>query len=175
MTYWSYRGWYSSQKKAKSTKVETKSFTAFTLDALQDAGVDGHLDYGDGFTMPASASVDLNVRDNDKKLAGDTRYNDQANDTEQQAKILDEDGQEVGNGGQVYLEREIELRGSDGKTYTMVEIEQEGSNAKFYSFVGKVPAAGVKLSVKCSDYCAKGVKYDKLGAGDIVPEEPPGR
>lgn len=85
----------------------TYNFTAFTAADLLAAGSGNgnDLGYGDTFTMPGSASVEFSVTDNDNQLSGDSRHNENSNDKHGQQASITQDGQEVGNGGQIYAER----------------------------------------------------------------------
>jgi len=60
----------------------TYEFTAFTEDALLEAGSGNgsNLGYGDSFTMPATADTTFVVTDNDQYLSGDSRRNENSND-----------------------------------------------------------------------------------------------
>ena len=80
----------------------TYNFTAFTEADLLAAGSGNDLGYGDTFTMPGSASVEFSVTDNDNRLSGDSRHNENSNDKHGQQASITQDGQEVGNGGQIY-------------------------------------------------------------------------
>ena len=81
-------------------------FSAFTeADMLAaGAGNGNYLRNGETFTMPVSASATLTVTDNDGYLSGDSRYNENANDCWGQQSAIEVDGEEVGNGGQIYAE-----------------------------------------------------------------------
>lgn len=145
-------------------------FTAFTeADFLGQGGNGSSIGRGDTFTMPGSATVTMSTWDNDSKLSGDCR--DNATDKSGQKATVD--GARVGS--QMYAESYHVLKGSDGKTYYMIEIEVEGYNAPgagddFFTFYGRVPPAGVELTVvqTCN---VKGcwVDFRCLGAGDTAP------
>lgn len=140
------------------------SFTAFTeADLLQ--GVNGSaIGCGDTFEMPASATVCIDVWDNDATLSGDSWCNENANDGwGQNATITGAPG----NGRQIYAEQYHVLKGSDGKIYYLIEIEQEGSHQNFFTFYGAQPPAGVSLTVTgTGNVTSNWVKYDHLGAGE---------
>ena len=145
-------------------------FSAFTeADFLGQGGNGSSIGCGDTFTMPGSATVTMSTWDNDSKLSGDRR--DNATDHSGQKAIIDG----ARKGSQMYAESYHVLRGSDGKTYYMIEIEVEGYNAPgagddFFTFYGKVPPAGVELTVvqTCN---VKGcwVDFRCLGAGETAP------
>ncbi|QBR38577.1 calcium-binding protein (plasmid) [Leisingera sp. NJS201] len=162
--YWNY------PPKADPIQYE---FTAFGLDDLQDAGLTGQVSRGDTFTMPGSASLTFNVTDNDSSLSGDRFFyrNDNAIDRSFQTSSIIEDEAEVGNGGQIYAEKFFFVRDENGNRYIMVEIEQEGSGENYYTFLSRSgpPPAGAVLTVggSCNVF-GSWVRYDKLGAGEVV-------
>lgn len=131
----------------------TYEFTAFTEDALLSAGSGNgsNLGYGDKFTMPASADVTFAVTDNDPYLSGDSWNNENANDSSYQTATITMDGEEIGNGGQVYGEQYFWVWGSSGNWYLMIEIEQEGSNDDYFTFYNAygVPEEGETLKISC--------------------------
>ena len=94
----------------------TYEFTAFTEDALLEAGSGNgsNLGYGDSFTMPATADTTFVVTDNDQYLSGDSRRNENSNDRSYQTATITVDGEEAGNGGQVYGEKYFWVWGSSG-------------------------------------------------------------
>ena len=135
------------------SETTTYEFTAFTeADLLGDSN-GSSIGYCDTFTMPASATTCFEVVDNDRFLSGDSRKNENSNDSSfQTATITDEDGNSIGNGGQIYAEKYHVLRGDDGKVYYMIEIEQENGDAPgqgddYFTFYGSVPPAGTELTV----------------------------
>jgi len=131
----------------------TYEFTAFTEDALLSAGSGNgsNLGYGDSFTMPASADATFVVTDNDPYLSGDSRRNENANDHSYQTATITVDGEEAGNGGQIYGEQYFWVWGSSGQWYLMIEIEQEGTNDDYFTFYNAygVPQDGETLTVSC--------------------------
>lgn len=146
-----------------TNNVQTFEITAFKE---ADLASDGNLSYGDTFTM-GSATVCITVTDNDNFLSGDSCHNENANDhSYQTATITDLDGNELGNGHQIYAEQYWEVHGSDGKTYYLIEIEQEGDGQDFFTFYGDVPAPGVELTVgNCCNVTWDWVDYKCLSAG----------
>lgn len=171
MTYYSskYYGSHSWQKKYE--------WTAFTeADFLDQGGNGSSIGCGDSFTMPAGSSVCMSTYDNDSKLSGDEYCNENATDGSGQKAYVD--GARVG--GQMYAESYHVLKGSDGKTYYMIEIEIEGHDAPgagddYFTFYGKVPPAGVELTVvQTCNVKGSWVDFDCLSAGDKAPtNEPP--
>ena len=131
---------------------QTYEFTAFTsADLLGGGGTSA----GSTFTVPGSASVCFSVSDNDAYLSGDSKCNEQSDDRYgQQASIEGANGQEVGNGGQIYAEVYHWVYDSSGKWYLMIEIEQEGANGDYFTFHNAygVPPAGESLTFhsKCN-------------------------
>lgn len=159
--------------------VKEYEFTAFSEADLQSAGVSGGVSCGDTFTMPASASVCIKVKDDDSKLSGDGRWwsNDHAADrSHQTATILEGgEGDDVGNGGQIYAEKAFWVCDQDGNWFRLIEIEQEGSSGQFYSFDAKygIPADGAELSVySACEVGARGLSYSRLDAGECTPPPP---
>ena len=167
MTYYHY---WNYPLKTDPVQYE---FTAFDLGDLQEAGITGHVSRGDTFTMPGSASLTFNVTDNDASLSGDRFFygNDNAIDRSYQTASIIEDGEETGNGGQIYAEKFFFVRDENGNRYIMVEIEQEGSGENYYTFLSRSgpPPAGAVLTVggSCNVF-GSWVKYDKLGAGEVI-------
>lgn len=171
------------------TNITTYEFTAFDEQTLLDAGSDnGHsISSGDTFTMPTTATVCIEVKDNDVFLSGDNKKNENANDhSYQTADITTTDGVELGNGHQIYAEKVWYLVDEDGNEYTLVEIEQEGSNDDYFTFYNGGPdfqstpepgtvltivgSANVKtnyLDYKCFD---AGVKFEPDPDGKITIE-----
>ena len=131
----------------------TYEFTAFTEDALLEAGSGNgsNLGYGDSFTMPATADTTFVVTDNDQYLSGDSRRNENSNDRSYQTATITVDGEEAGNGGQVYGEKYFWVWGSSGNWYLMIEIEQERTNDDYFTFYGPygMPQEGETLTVSC--------------------------
>lgn len=147
----------------------TYEFTAFTEADLLDAGAEGSgVSCGDTFTMPAGATTCIEVTDNDAFLSGDNYCNENANDKYgQQASITGEDGNELGNGGQIYAEKYFWVCDDAGNWYVMIEIEQEGSNDDFFTFYTghgyTVPEEGTELTV----YSSRNVKGDWIDFKDL--------
>ncbi|MDO6736058.1 SdrD B-like domain-containing protein [Octadecabacter sp. 1_MG-2023] len=160
------------------TSTYTKhEWTAFTEADLLGAGSGNgnSLGRGDSFTMPGSASVTMSTWDNDSSLSGDSRNNENANDSSGQKATVD--GQRVGS--QMYAESYHVLHGSDGQTYYLIEIEVEGYNAPglgddFFTFYGNVPPAGVELTIaQTCNVRGCWVDYSCLGAGSNAPANTP--
>ena len=121
-------------------------FTAFAESDL----VSGNLGCGATFEMPSCSSVSFKVKDNDEYLSGDSKCNENSDDRYgQTATIQDSDGNELGNGGQIYGESFWWVKDQHGNWYVLVEIEQEGTNDDYFTFyTGNgygVPPAGVRL------------------------------
>nr|WP_319382460.1 SdrD B-like domain-containing protein [uncultured Roseibium sp.] len=167
-------------------RSRTYEFTAFTEADLLSPG-DKSLGRGDSFIMPANATTEFSVRDNDPWLSGDIHKKSWARSEETgrwQKQITEQArdpfGQEASVNGvpleaQIFAEKRLVLRGDDGKTYQLIEIEVEGAargpDNDFFTFLGAVPPPGVTLEVK---WCANvffGLKYDKLGAGETADPE----
>lgn len=159
------------------SSVNSYEFTAFSEADLLKAG-DHSLSCGDKFTMPASASVCFEVKDNDKYLSGDSKCNENADDSSYQtAKITDADGAELGNGRQIYAESYHWVSDQHGNWYVLIEIEQEGSGEDYFAFYTNdcygLPPAGAELTVHGS--CnVKGdwLKFDDLDSGPKPDPEP---
>ena len=166
MTYYSH---YSYSK--------TYEFTAFSEDALLDAGSGNgsRIGTGDCFTMPASAELEISVKDDDRYLSGDGCWDDKASDSRgQKAEISDCDGNSFGNGGQIYAEKYFWVCDQNGKWYVMIEIEQEGSNDSYFTFYNgsgySTPPAGAKLTVgNACDVKGEWIDYKCLDAGEKTP------
>ena len=164
----------------------TYEFTAFTEADLLGAGAEGNsVSCGDTFTMPAGATTCFEVKDNDRYLSGDNKRNENANDKKgQTAEITGEDGEALGNGGQIYAEKYFWVCDDAGNWYVMINIEQEGSSEDYFTFYTghgyTVPEEGVELTVysscnvkgswldfKCLD---AGVKFEPDPDGTICIE-----
>ena len=164
MTYYNYTSSYYT----------TYEFTAFAESDL----VSGNLGCGSSFTMPASASVCIIVKDNDSALSGDGGGcwggDDRASDSYGQNARIDMGGSEAGNGGQIYAESYFWVKDQYGNWYVMIEIEQEGSSKDFFTFYTgdgyKMPPAGAKLTVysECN-VSGDWLKYSDMGAGKCGP------
>ena len=132
----------------------TYEFAAFTEEELLNAGSGNgsNLGYGDSFDMPATASATFVVTDNDSYLSGDSRRNENSNDRSYQTATITIDGEEAGNGGQIYGEKYFWVWGADsGQWFLMIEIEQEGTNDDYFTFYNAygVPEDGETLIVSC--------------------------
>ena len=152
------------------TNTTTYEFTAFAED---DLASDGNLSCGDTFTMPGNATICFSVTDNDSRLSGDSRCNENANDhSYQTASIIDAaTGEELGNGGQIYGESYHWVSDQNGNWYVLIEIEQEGTGDDYFTFYTghgySIPPEGTQLTVhsQCniSDWEPD---FKCLGAGD---------
>ncbi|WP_157577982.1 hypothetical protein [Roseivivax halodurans] len=158
------------------SKSDYYGFTAFTELDLQNAGAPGQVSWGDMFTMPASATLCVTVKDTDKSLSGDDH--DQASDRSYQtvSTSLGEDGPEQGNGGQDYAEKYFWVCGDNGQDDLLIEIEQEGSGANHYTFDDAygVLAAGITLTVLsdgevCGDWVTEGSRRRRVHS---LPNKP---
>lgn len=150
----------------------TYNFTAFTEADLLAAGSGNgdNLGYGDTFTMPGCASVEFSVTDNDSRLSGDSRHNEHANDKSGQHASITQNGQDVGNGGQIYAEGYMWLSDQAGNWYLMIEIEQEGGGDDYFAFheCYGVPPAGAELTVHCGgNISCWEPRFDDLTAGEV--------
>lgn len=150
----------------------TYNFTAFTEADLLAAGSGNgnNLGYGDTFTMPGCASVEFSVTDNDNRLSGDSKYNENSNDHYGQQASITQNGQEIGNGGQIYAEGYMWLCDQHGNWYLMIEIEQEGDGDDYFAFHEGygIPPAGAELTVQCGGNinCWE-PRFDDLTAGEV--------
>jgi len=144
-----------------------------SFSAISEANLTGgsgqSFSVGDSFVY-SGADATITVSDNDRFLAGDSRRNERGNDY-QSASI------DTGNGtidaGNLYVESYHILYGSDGRYYFLAEIEGTGlsndlSQDDYFSFIGRVPPAGVELTSLAQRNVYGGIRYDKLGAGDVV-------
>ena len=155
----------------------TYEFSAFTEADLLAAGAEGRgVSCGDTFTMPGGATTCFEVSDNDSTLSGDNWCNENANDKYgQTAAITGENGQELGNGGQIYAEKYFWVCDDAGNWYVMIEIEQEGSNDDYFTFYTghgyTVPEEGVELTVYSScNVRGSWIDFNCLDAGEKGPE-----
>ncbi|MEM7268397.1 MAG: Ig-like domain-containing protein [Pseudomonadota bacterium] len=159
------------------SNVSTYEFTAFLEETLLGAGSGNgsNLGYGDKFSMPASTDVTFSVTDDDPYLSGDSWNNENANDSSLQTASITADGEEVGNGGQVYGEQYFWLKGSDGNWYVMIEIEQEGDGQDYFTFYDAygVPDPGVELTVYCGGNISCWQPHMGCLDGGDPPETPP--
>ncbi|MEL7462765.1 MAG: cadherin-like domain-containing protein [Pseudomonadota bacterium] len=151
------------------------SFSAFTESDMLAAGAGSgnFLKNGETITMPGAASATLTVSDNDSRLSGDSNCNENANDHSGQTAGISVDGEEAGNGGQIYAECYYWLRDAAGNWYLLIEIEQEGTGDNYFTFCDAygcgVPAAGTELTVYCrGNVSCWEPSYDCLGAGQTA-------
>ena len=112
----------------------TFEFTAFTEADLLGP-VDKSLGRGDVFVMPANATTEFSVRDNDPWLSGDIHKKSwvRSEETGRWRKEITEQARDafgqkatadgVPLEGPIYAEKRLVLRGDDGKTYQLIEIE----------------------------------------------------
>jgi len=156
---------------------KTHEITAFTEADLLQPG-DHSLGCGDSFTMPGSATTCISVKDNDAFLSGDSRRNENSDDKKgQTASITGENGEELGNGGQIYAEFYYWVCDTEGNWYVMIEIEQERTNDDFYTFYTghgyDVPPEGAELTVysRC-DVKGNWLDYKCLDAGEKEEKDP---
>ena len=156
---------------------KTNEITAFTEADLLQPG-DHSLGCGDSFTMPGSATTCISVKDNDAFLSGDSRRNENSDDKKgQTASITGENGEELGNGGQIYAEFYYWVCDTEGNWYVMIEIEQEHTNDDFYTFYTghgyDVPPEGAELTVysRC-DVKGNWLDYKCLDAGEKEEKDP---
>lgn len=152
------------------TKSKTYQFTAFTEADMRAAGARSgeNLSRGETFVMPGAASATLSVRDDDKRLSGDARRNDRADDHYGQHAGIEVDGHPAGNGGQIYAEAYYWLRDKYGAWYLLIEIEQERTGDNYFTFHSDygAPPAGAKLTVKSrGDITCWEPRYEDLTAG----------
>lgn len=157
--------------------MKTFEFSAFR----ESDFTDGNIGRWSTFEMPDSATLNIAVEDNDAYLSGDSWRNENATDYRGQQANITADGEEIGNGGQIYAEQYMWLRDNLGNYYVMVEIEQEGTNEDYFTFYEPygIPAAGTTLTVVGSGNittCGWNPRYDDLGGGDVsVPSAISGR
>ena len=121
--------------------------------------------------MPDTATLNIAVEDNDSFLSGDSRHNENATDRSGQQANITSNGEEIGNGGQIYAEKYMWLCDNLGNYYVMVEIEQEGTNEDYFTFYEPygIPAPGTTLTVVGSGNITThgwNPRYDDLGGGE---------
>jgi hypothetical protein len=144
---------------------KTYEFTALTEDELG-----GNCAANCVFIMPTFATVCITATDNDVYLSGDYCVNENADDSTYQTAVIENDGAELGNGGQIYAEKYWTLSGSNGQTYYLIEIEQEGGDDDYFAFYGDVPPAGTTLTAtECCNVTSEWINYNCLGAGEKEP------
>ncbi|MGB0852123.1 MAG: Ig-like domain-containing protein, partial [Pikeienuella sp.] len=134
--------------------MATYELSAFTEQELLDAGSGNgsNLGVGDSFTMPADNDAVISVWDNDGRLSGDSRWNENSTDKYGQIASITVDGVEVGNGGQIYAEKFFWVCDDAGNWYILLEIEQENASGDyfvFYDYYG-LPEEGAELSLVSS-------------------------
>ncbi|WP_300062779.1 SdrD B-like domain-containing protein [uncultured Roseobacter sp.] len=155
----------------------TYEFTAFAESDLLSGG-DSNLGPGDCFTMPASATTCFTVCDNDAFLSGDSWRNEHANDRYgQKADIVDLDGNELGNGGQIYAESYYWVHDQDGNWYVMVQIEQEHGDTDYFTFYNgsghPTPPEGAQLTISSQkNVTSNWLDYKCLDAGEKPQPDP---
>lgn len=161
------------KKHHHESSEEEYSFTAFSESDMLAAGANSgdYLCKGETITMPGSASATLTVTDDDSRLSGDSRRNENANDCRGQQAEITENGQPTGNGGQIYAECYYWLCDPQGNWYLLIEIEQEGTCDNYFTFCDSygcgVPAPGTELTVYCcGNISCWEPSYDCLGAGN---------
>ncbi|MEM1049354.1 MAG: cadherin-like domain-containing protein [Pseudomonadota bacterium] len=132
---------------------------------------DNNLGLGDQIEMPASARVEIEIRDNDKRLSGDWLFNEYGNDLTGQVATVDIDGETAFEDVRLYAEQFYQLMDEDGNLYILIEIERVGSQSgdrdDFYAFLGDVPPPATNLTVVGSGNVFKGVRYEDLTAGPV--------
>ncbi len=173
----SFRGVVSRLSGGIDMTYKSYEVTAFTEADLL-TGNDKSLGCGDSFTMPGSATTCITVKDNDVFLSGDSRRNENSDDKKgQTASITGENGEELGNGGQIYAEFYYWVCDTEGNWYVMIEIEQERTNDDFYTFYTghgyDVPPEGAELTVysRCN-VSGNWLDYKCLDAGEKEEKDP---
>lgn len=147
-------------------------FTAFNEFDLLTVSGKKNLFVGDTIVLPELPTLLITVTDDEGNLSGDNLVNEQADDeTFQTATVINMDGEEVGNGGQIFGEVYYWVKDSAGKRYRMVEIEQEGSEDDYFAFLTShgVPAVGEELYVAAKRNIKDSkilVDYEDLTTGD---------
>ena len=154
----------------QSNDYQTYEFTAWRESDL----VSGNLGTNTVFHMPALASAEIAVTDNDGFLSGDSKCDENADDWSGQQASITVDGNEVGSGGQIYAELYWWVKDDAGNWYMLIEIEQEGSSTDYFTFheAYGVPPEGARLTVCSSCNITDGgwqPDYKCLTAGDLTP------
>ena len=146
------------------------TFTAFTrTDLFGDVHVGRHAT----FVMPAEPTLTVTVKDDDSKMSGDAHRNERGDDRSEQTAAILKDGADIGNGDTMYIEQIWRANGSDGAHYQIAELEQPGFLEDNFTFVGGVPAAGVKLTLTGAfNVRGEGISYKKLSSGEPAPADP---
>ena len=162
-------GWERLKKTYQNYEI-----TAFTEADLLNSG-DTNLGCGDTFTMPGSATTCISVTDNDPYLSGDSYCNENADDHYgQHASIIGANGDELGNGGQIYAESYWWVSDQQGNWYVMIEMEQEGTGGDYFTFYAgggySLPPEGAVLTVDSQcNVSGDWLNYNGLGAGACGP------
>ncbi|WP_296940814.1 hypothetical protein, partial [uncultured Marivita sp.] len=85
--------------------------------------------------IPSEPTLVITVEDDDFSLSGDNIRSEFADDeTGQTAKVINSNGVEVGNGGQIFGECYYWVSDEAGQRYMLIEIEQEGSEDDYFAF-----------------------------------------
>lgn len=150
------------------------SYQDFTFTAISGhdilAASDSNLNCGDSFTMGFSANVQMTVSDNDSRLSGDARRNEQGDDRRGQTAEIEVDGAVLHSGAKIYAEQVYVLTDANGGWHFLVEIEVAGAAGSdlddFYAFLGDAPPAGAVLTV-AGQFNVRGnwLKYRDLTGG----------
>ena len=150
------------------------SYQDFTFTAISGhdilAASDSNLNCGDSFTMGFSANVHMTVSDNDSRLSGDARRNEQGDDRRGQTAEIEVDGAVLHSGAKIYAEQVYVLTDANGGWHFLVEIEVAGAAGSdlddFYAFLGDAPPAGAVLTV-AGQFNVRGnwLKYRDLTGG----------
>jgi hypothetical protein len=155
----------------KSTQ-KTNTFSAISEESL--TGQSGQsFETGSSFTY-LGADVTVNIKDNDRRMAGDSGRNERGNDR-QKGNIETENG--TIKAGNMYAEKIHVLQTSDGSYYFLVEIEgtrlsNDEANDDLFTFYGSTPPAGTTLTAVFDFNVRCGLHYNSLGAGDIATSTP---
>ncbi|MEM8554101.1 MAG: SdrD B-like domain-containing protein [Pseudomonadota bacterium] len=155
--------------------LQTFEFTAISESSLVSAGgIGSSLGCGDTFTVPTYADTCIVVTDNDSKLSGDSYCNEHADDHSNQTASLTIDGQEVGNGGQIYAEQYWWAYDANHNWFVIVEIEQENSDDDYFAFYTgngyQAPAPGTELTIDSScNVTSDWINFNDLDGGDKAP------
>ena len=153
--------------------MATYQFTAYTEVSLLEGTGDTNIGQGDTFTIPQSATAQFTVTDDDAYLSGDSWNNENANDqTGQTADIEGVNGEELGNGGQIYAESYWWVYDQNGNWYVMVEIEQEGGSGDYFAFYNSsgycTPEEGATLTVHSAcNVTSDWIQYCTLDGGEM--------
>jgi hypothetical protein len=125
-------------------------FTAYNeFDLITVAGKK-NLFVGDTIVIPDEPTVFVSVTDDDGFLSGDNITTEFADDESgQTAAITNGNGQEIGNGNQIFGECFYWVSDANGNQYQLIEVEQEGSKDDYFAFHQDfgAPEAGTELHV----------------------------